>query len=58
MMRQCVVSEPMPSISIRTTSPRRRYRGGSKPVPTPEGVPVAMMSPGWSVSPFEIAAIS
>ena len=36
---------PMPSISMRTTSPCLRYRGGSKPMPTPAGVPVAMMSP-------------
>ena len=39
-------STPMPSISMRTTSPAFRYRGGLKPMPTPAGVPVAMMSPG------------
>ena len=37
---------PMPSISMRTTSPRGEPRGGSKPMPTPAGVPVAMTSPG------------
>ena len=39
-------STPMPSISMRTTSPAFRYFGGVKPMPTPTGVPVAMTSPG------------
>ena len=47
-------SVPMPSISTRTTSPLFRYFGGSKPMPTPAGVPVAMMSPGISVMPAEM----
>ena len=37
---------PIPSISMRTTSPAFRYFGGSKPMPTPAGVPVAITSPG------------
>ena len=39
-------STPMPAISILTVSPCFRYFGGLKPIPTPTGVPVAMMSPG------------
>lgn len=30
----------------RTRSPGWRYFGGVNPMPTPAGVPVAMMSPG------------
>lgn len=37
---------PTPSISTRTLLPLARYRGGCSPMPTPDGVPVAMMSPG------------
>ena len=37
---------PMPSISIFTTSPATSHFGGLKPMPTPDGVPVAMTSPG------------
>ena len=48
----------MPSISMRTRSPRFRNFGGSKPMPTPPGVPVAITSPGTSVTPAEIASIS
>ena len=48
---------PMPSISMRTTSPARSQRGGLKPMPTPAGVPVAMMSPGSSVMPREQVSI-
>ena len=32
--------------------------GGLKPMPTPAGVPVAITSPGFSVMPVEIVAIS
>ena len=48
----------MPSISIRTTSPGPSHFGGSKPMPTPDGVPVAMTSPGYSVMPREQVSIS
>ena len=40
---------PMPSISTRITSPTFRNDGGFIPAPTPDGVPVARMSPGSSV---------
>ena len=43
-------SVPTRSISMRTTSPATSQRGGSKPIPTPAGVPVEMMSPGSSVN--------
>ena len=43
----------MPPISMRTTSPPLRYFGGSKPTPTPAGVPVAITSPGCSVMPAD-----
>src|SRR5437763_842839 len=36
---------PMRSISTSTTSPSRKKRGGVRLNPTPEGVPVAMISP-------------
>ena len=39
----------MPSISQRTRSPGSRKTGGSRKTPTPDGVPVAMMSPGSRV---------
>src|SRR5216684_262722 len=39
---------PRPSMATRTTSPARRYR--PRPAPTPDGVPVAMTSPGSSVT--------
>ena len=45
-------SAPMPSISQRTTSPGRMYFGGSKAMPTPEGVPMAMMVPARRVMPW------
>lgn len=48
----------MPEISIVTTSPGVRKRGGLNPIPTPSGVPVAMMSPGRSVIPAEIVSTS
>lgn len=37
---------PRPSIPRRISSPTARYRGGRRPSPTPEGVPVLMTSPG------------
>ena len=40
------VKRPMPSISIVTSSPAVSQRCGFMPMPTPAGVPVAMMSPG------------
>src|SRR4029077_5898888 len=42
-------TQPIPSISQRARSPGRRKTGGSRKTPTPDGVPVAMMSPGSSV---------
>ena len=39
----------MPSMAHSTVSPDWRNLGGSKPMPTPAGVPVAMMVPGSSV---------
>jgi len=45
-------STPMPSISISHTSPFFIHTGfGLRAWPTPDGVPVKMMSPGSSVSP-------
>ncbi len=44
---------PILSISHSTTSPLLIYRGGENPIPTPEGVPVAIMSPASKVIPFE-----
>ena len=41
----------MPSMAHSTVSPDWRNLGGSKPMPTPAGVPVAMMVPGSSVIP-------
>src|SRR5580704_6525691 len=43
-----LTSSPIPSMAIRTVSPAARKRGGSKPAPTPAGVPVAMTVPGSS----------
>ena len=40
---------PIPSTSQRTRSPGSRNTGGSRNTPTPDGVPVAMRSPGSSV---------
>lgn len=44
-------SVPIPSIMHSTTSPGLRNLGGSKPIPTPAGVPVAMMVPALRVMP-------
>ena len=41
----------MPSMAHSTMSPDWRNLGGSKPMPTPAGVPVAMMVPGSRVMP-------
>ena len=41
----------MPSISQVTTSPFFKNCGGVKPIPTPAGVPVAMIVPARSVMP-------
>ena len=51
--RQVFSSTPMPSISTVTRSPSARYRGGLRKAPTPEGVPVAITSPGSSVKAME-----
>src|SRR5690606_33589756 len=42
-----LTSRPMPSISAVTTWPGLRNR--PRPLPVPPGVPVAMISPGFSV---------
>jgi hypothetical protein len=42
-------STPTPSISTSQTSPARMNTGGLRAKPTPDGVPVTMMSPGSSV---------
>lgn len=49
--RTVLVRLPMPSISQRTVSPGFRNCGGSMPMPTPAGVPVAMMVPAFRVMP-------
>ena len=51
-------SIPMAGMVISTVSPEWRKRGGLKPTPTPLGVPVAMMSPGKRVVPWEMVWIS
>ena len=45
-------SKPMPSIAISQTSPFFIHIGGLRANPTPEGVPLMMMSPGSSVMPW------
>ena len=44
--RQTLTSRPIPSISTVTSSPSPRSAGGSRKMPTPPGVPVAITSPG------------
>jgi hypothetical protein len=44
---------PSPSTSTSTTSPGLRKTGGFRAKPTPGGVPVAMTSPGSSVTVWE-----
>src|SRR5581483_3579639 len=46
-------STPMPSMSPSTLSPGFRNTGGTRAKPTPEGVPVLMISPGSSVMPAD-----
>lgn len=55
--RTTLQSVPIPSIEHSTISPDFRNLGGSNPMPTPEGVPVAMMVPGISVMPEESSSI-
>lgn len=43
---QVLVSVPIPSISMHTSSPSFRYTEGSLNAPTPLGVPVKITSPG------------
>ena len=43
---QVCFETPNPSIPNSITSPSWRYRGGFKPSPTPNGVPVDIISPG------------
>ena len=45
-----VVSSPMPSIQTVTTSPATRWRSGPSGPSSRGGVPVAMRSPGRSVT--------
>ena len=47
------LNTPIPSILHSTTSPSFRKVGGTIPIPTPAGVPVAIMVPAWSVMPSE-----
>jgi len=49
-----LTSSPIAVISMLTLSPGTRYFGGFMPRATPDGVPVAMTSPGSSVIPAEI----
>ena len=42
---------PIPSITQSTLSPGFKYLGGLNPAPTPAGVPVKIISPGYSVIP-------
>ena len=42
---------PIPSTSVSITSPTWSHSCGVRPMPTPSGVPVEMMSPGSSVQP-------
>ena len=44
---------PRPSMPSSTTSPSLRKTGGFMPRPTPGGVPVEMMSPGWRLMNWE-----
>ena len=49
---------PIPSIPHSTTSPGFRNLGGIIPIPTPAGVPMAMMVPGFNVMPADNSAIT
>ena len=46
-----VAQQPEPVAVTVTSSPGCRYFGGSNPIPTPTGVPVAITSPGSNVIP-------
>ena len=48
---------PIPSISQVTVSPGFKKFGGTKPMPTPAGVPVAIMVPAFSVIPCDNSEI-
>lgn len=48
----------MPSMLHATTSPGCSHSGGSKPMPTPAGVPMEMIVPGRSVMPWLSSAIT
>ena len=43
--------EPIPSMRHSTTSPGFKNFGGSKPIHTPDGVPMEMMVPAFKVIP-------
>lgn len=47
-------SLPIPSISLSNTSPGLRYSAGFLCIPTPAGVPVRIISPGYSVTILKI----
>ena len=47
------VIRPIASTSQITSSPHCKNLGGSKPIPTPEGVPVEMMVPAFKVIPAD-----
>ena len=49
---------PIPSTPHSITSPGHIHSCGSRPAPTPAGVPVAMTSPGSSVMPCDRSAMS
>ena len=46
---QVCLETPSPSIPNSTISPSFKYLGGFKPIPTPSGVPVDIISPGNKV---------
>jgi hypothetical protein len=49
---------PMSSISIRTLWPGRNSPDGFIAIPTPDGVPVAMIMPGNSVNAVDRCSMS
>src|ERR1700704_3628659 len=48
---------PIPSTSVSMMSPTCSHSCGVRPMPTPSGVPVEIMSPGSSVQPRERISI-
>ena len=52
------LSVPIPSIIHSTASPVSRNFGGTNPMPTPAGVPVAMIVPAFKVMPFVSSQIT